>query len=124
MAHFAQLNEDNLVIAVVVVNNSECLDANGEESEQVGIDYCTNLLGGRWIQTSFNGTFRKRFASIGYYYDLVRNAFIPPRPFLSWIFNEENCQWDPPIAQPTDALYSWDEKDQNWQLLANLNPES
>ena len=124
MAHFAQLNEDNVVVAVVVVNNSVCLDANGEESEQVGIDYCTNLFGGRWIQTSFNGTFRKRFAAIGCSYDLVRNAFIPQRPFLSWTFNEESCRWYPPVAQPTDALHLWNEKNQNWQLLANLNPES
>jgi hypothetical protein len=116
MAHFAQLNDDNLVVSVVVVNNRECLDANGEESEQVGIDYCANLFGGRWMQTSFNGTFRKRFAAIGYSYDAVRDAFIPPRPFLSWTFNEDSYEWQPPIAQPTNALHSWDEKNQCWQL--------
>lgn len=115
MAHFAQLNEDNVVIAVTVVNNRECLDANGEESEQVGIDYCMNLFGGRWIQTSFNGTFRKRFASIGYYYDLVRDAFIPPRPFLSWTFNEESYQWEPPIPQPSEFLPHWDEGKRDWE---------
>lgn len=93
MAHFAQLDENNKVLQVIVVHNAELLDESGNESEQKGIDFCVNLLGGRWIQTSYNGNIRKNYAGIDYIYDPIRDAFISPKPEGNWILNEETCQW-------------------------------
>ena len=118
MAHFAKLNEINKVIGVEVVNNVVIVDANGNEQEQVGIDFLTQLNGGvGWYkQTSYNGTFRKNYAGIGYTYDASRDAFIPPQPYNSWTLNEDTCLWDSPVAYPTDDLmYSWDEATTNWK---------
>jgi hypothetical protein len=78
MAHFAELNENNIVTNVIVVHNNELLDENGNELEQKGIDFCINLLGGTWIQTSYNHNFRGTFAGIGYTYDPVNDVFVPP----------------------------------------------
>lgn len=115
MAHFAQVNEFDIVQRVIVVADSDCLDANGQESEAVGAAYCHNLLGGRWLQTSYNNNMRVRFAGIGYKYDAVRNAYIPPQPYLSWIFDETTLDWVAPIPYPTDGkTYIWDEQIQNW----------
>lgn len=115
MAHFAQLNEDNIVTQVIVVHNNELLDENGVEQESKGQQFCTNLLGGNWIQTSYNATFRKNYAGIGFVYDIVRDAFIPPKPYPSWVINEDTCQWETPVAYPTDGkLYSWDEENTDW----------
>jgi hypothetical protein len=95
MAHFAELDESNIVKQVIVVHNNELLDDNNNESEQKGIDFCVNLLGGTWIQTSYNGTIRKNYAGIGYLYDPIRNAFIAPKPEIGeWILNEDTCQWE------------------------------
>ncbi len=94
MAHFAQLNDDNVVEQVIVVHNNELLDESGVESEQRGVGFCANLLGGRWVQTSYNNKFRKNYAGIGYTYDAVRDAFIPPKPEGDWTFNEQTCRWD------------------------------
>ena len=117
MAHFAELDENNIVTQVIVVSNNELLE-NDIESEQKGIEFCKNHLGGKWIQTSYNGNIRKNFASIGYSYDESRNAFIPPKLFNSWILNENTCQWEPPIAYPTDDLiYEWNEEIVNWKLI-------
>lgn len=80
MAHFAQLDENNVVQQVIVVNNSELLDENGVEQESKGIQFCQALLGGTWIQTSYNGNFRKNYAGAGYVYDSQLDAFIPPKP--------------------------------------------
>jgi hypothetical protein len=115
MAHFAQLDENNVVTQVIVVANPECLDANGVESESVGVGFCTNLFGGRWIQTSYNGNIRKNYAGVGYAYDGARDAFIPPKPFASWVLNEGTCRWDPPVSYPKDGKrYAWDEDQQTW----------
>lgn len=115
MAHFAELNENNVVLRVIVVNNENIVDFDGVETEQIGIDFCQNLLGGRWIQTSYNKTFRKNYAGPGFIYDEVRDAFISPKPFDSWILNEETCQWQAPIPKPTDeSHYLWDETLLNW----------
>lgn len=117
MAHFAQLDENNTVIQVIVVNNSEIIDSNGNENEIVGIAFCKNLLGGNWMQTSYNANFRKNFAGIGFTYDAVRDAFIAPKPFESWLFNEETCQWYAPIPYPQDnQIYKWDEDTVSWIL--------
>lgn len=115
MAHFAQVNEFDVVQQVIVVADSDCLDANGNESEAVGAAFCHNLLGGRWLQTSYNNNLRVRFAGIGYKYDAIRNAFIPPQPYLSWVFNESTLDWQSPVPYPTDGkTYVWDESIQQW----------
>jgi len=93
MAHFAQLDENNVVTQVIVIHNNELLDENNLESEQKGIDFCVNLFGGKWIQTSFNSNFRKNYAGIGYSYNSVLDAFIPIRPNESIGFDEDKCQW-------------------------------
>jgi len=117
MAHFAQLDDDNFVLQVIVVNNSDCLDENGNESEAVGVAFCKAILGEatRWKQTSYNDNIRKNYAGIGYTYDAGRDAFIPPQPFPSWVLNETTCQWAAPVAYPTDdKMYRWDEATTSW----------
>jgi hypothetical protein len=115
MAHFAQLDENNVILQVIVVNNSECLDGNGIESEAVGVAFCQSLLGGNWKKTSYNGTIRKSYAGVGYTYDSTRDAFIPPKPYASWTLNETTCLWDSPIPYPTDGKnYQWDEPTTSW----------
>lgn len=93
MAHFAELDENNIVTNVIVVHNNELLDAEGNESEQKGIDFCVTHYGQRWLQTSYNGNIRKNYAGIGYTYDLDRNAFIAPKPENATGFDEVTCQW-------------------------------
>lgn len=115
MAHFAKLDEANSVTEIVVVNNSELMDENGDEIEQKGIDFLSSLFGGNWVQTSYNGRIRKNYAGIGFTYDANRDAFIPPKRYASWLLNEDTCLWEPPVAYPTDGkLYSWDEEVTNW----------
>lgn len=115
MAHFAELDTNNVVLRVIVVGNRDCLDENGNESEAVGIAFCQNLLGGNWKQTSYNGNFRKNFAGIGYQYNEELDAFIPPKPYPSWILNENTAQWSAPIPFPDDnKIYVWDEDSQTW----------
>jgi hypothetical protein len=115
MAHFAKLDENNNVLAIHVVNN-DVITIDGNESEQAGIDFLTGLHNyPLWKQTSYNGTFRKNYAGIGYTYDASRDAFIAPKPWASWTLNETNCQWEPPVACPTDGKkYSWFEPNQQW----------
>ncbi len=116
MAHFAELNEDNIVLRVIVVNNEDCLDANGVELEEVGAAFCHNLLGGIWKQTSYNGSFRKNYAGNGYKYDAEKDAFISPKPFSKWILNEDTCQWEPPVAYPDDEkFYVWNDNKGVWE---------
>jgi hypothetical protein len=105
MAHFAEINASNIVQRVIVVPNSE--EANGAA-------WCANLLGGTWVQTSYNATIRKNFAGIGYTFDSVRNAFIPPKPYLSWVLNETTCQWDAPVPMPLGGPWRWDEDAEEW----------
>jgi hypothetical protein len=115
MAHFAQLDDDNVVLQVIVVNNSDCLDSNGQELEAVGVAFCESLLGGNWKQTSYNGNMRYNYAGIGYTYDEVRDAFIAPKPYRSWVLDETTCRWDAPVPYPTDdKTYSWDEPTTSW----------
>lgn len=115
MAHFAQLDENNVVTQVIVVHNNELMD-NGVESEANGITFCQSLFGADtvWKQTSYNGNFRKHYAGVGYTYNAVRDAFIPPQPYPSWTL-DANAQWQPPVAIPTDGkMYSWDEATTSW----------
>ena len=117
MAHFAKL-ENNIVTQVIVVSNQDILNEQGQDSEQKGIDFCSNLLGGTWKQTSYNGNIRKNYAGIGYKYDETLDAFIPPQPFNSWLLNEETCQWKAPVDYPTDnKKYSWNEDTTSWKEL-------
>ena len=117
MAHFAKIDENNIVTSVVVVDNKDTADAAGVEKEHIGAAHLEKILGGTWKQTSYNGNFRKNYAGIGYSFDEQRNAFIPPKPFSSWILNETTCQWEAPVAMPNDGqMYSWDENIQNWIL--------
>lgn len=119
MAHFAEIGLNNTVLQVIVVHNNELLDENGQESEAKGIEFCRNLFGGTWLQTSYNGTFRKNFAGVGYTYDSQRDAFIAPKPYPSWILVEETCQWTAPVAMPTDGLYTWNEETTSWDEVNN-----
>ena len=120
MAHFAQLDENNIVTQVVVVNNNTLDFAELPESEEIGVEFCKSLFGEFtvWKQTSFNANFRKNYAGVGFTYDPVRNAFIPPKQFTSWILNEDTCQWHPPISRPDDEnLYNWNEETLSWELV-------
>jgi hypothetical protein len=115
MAHFAEIGLNNTVLRVIVVANEKLLDESGQESETKGADFCRNLLGGTWVQTSYNANFRKNYAGEGFIYDAQRDAFIPPKPFASWVLNEETCQWDAPVPRPNDDKpYQWDESITNW----------
>jgi hypothetical protein len=116
MAHFAKLDDNNVVLAVHVLNN-DVIVIDGVESEQAGIDFLADLHGySNWKQTSYNKSFRKNYAGIGYRYDESLDAFIPPQPYTSWIFNEETCRWDSPIPYPEGNLvYIWNEPTVSWQ---------
>jgi hypothetical protein len=93
MAHFAEIDETNTVVQVIVVHNNELLD-NGVESEAKGVAFCQSLLGGNWVQTSYNGNIRKNYAGIGFTYDAVRDAFILPKPTEGeWVLDEDTCNW-------------------------------
>ena len=117
MAHFAQL-ENNVVKQVIVVSNQDILDEQGQESEEKGIAFCSNLLGGTWKQTSYNAKIRKNYAGIGYTYDEGRDAFIPPKPFNSWLLDEDTCQWKAPVDYPTDGKrYTWNEETLTWDVV-------
>ena len=115
MAHFAKLAGDNTVVAVHVVNN-DVITVDGAESEQAGIGFLTELHGyDKWKQTSYNGSFRKNYAGIGYTYDASRDAFIPPKPYASFILDEEKCTWNSPIPYPEDGQsHHWSEENQQW----------
>ena len=125
MAHFAELDNNNIVVRVIVV---------ADENEADGENWCRNLLGGFWKKTSYNtqagvhltgGTpFRKNYAGIGYKYDPDRDAFVPPKPFNSWVLNETTCVWDPPTPMPSDGkLYRWDEDTLAWIELPDVTPK-
>lgn len=120
MAHFAELNVYNLVQQVLVVSNSDIVDTNGVESEEIGIGFLKKLFGANttWKQTSYNGNFRKNYAGIGYTYDEQRDAFIPPKPYPSWTLNEDTCLWESPIPYPNDGNhYIWDEETLSWVIV-------
>lgn len=122
MAHFAELDENNVVIKVVCVDNNDILDENGVEQESIGIDFLENLFGHRrWKQTSYSHAFRKWYASPGAIYNEELDAFVGRQPFPSWILNSETAVWDPPVPYPDDEyvgenkrLFHWDEGNQEW----------
>ena len=115
MAHFAEIDNFNVVQRVIVVANDVLLDGDGVEQEALGAAFCSDLFGGTWKQTSYNGNIRKNYAGIGYTYRADINAFVPPQPFASWILNHDTAQWEPPTPMPTDGkMYSWDEATTSW----------
>ena len=123
MAHFAKLGTGNIIEQVISINNAVITDANGIEQEQLGVDFINKLYNTRdvWKQTSYNNNIRKNFAGIGYQYDQTRDAFIAPKPFNSWILNEDTCIWEAPVAMQTTVLednqdYSWNESIINWEI--------
>ena len=131
MASFAKLNSENIVITVLSVVNEVLKDSNGVEQEQLGINFLKTLYNepnAIWKQTSYNThggvhslggiPFRKNHAGIGYVYDSQRDAFISPKPYNSWILNENTCNWEAPVAYPTDGqIYKWNEEILNWELM-------
>lgn len=117
MAHFAKLDENNVVIEVHVVNNDDILNLPFPASEPVGVQFLKNIFGAetRWKQTSYNNNFRWRYAGIGYTYDLERDLFIPPKPYPSWVLNTQTFVYMPPIDYPTDGKdYIWNEETTSW----------
>ena len=134
MAHFAQLDENNVVTQVIVVSNEDTSDSNGVEVEEIGVAFCKKLLGAdtKWKQTSYNNSFRVRYAGIGYAYNETLDAFIAPQPFASWVLNEETADWESPVG-PAPALteaeaeassfYKWDEEGGEWVLETPPAPE-
>ena len=126
MAHFAKLDQNNIVVTINVVHNSELL-IDGAENEQKGINFLNTFFNtsDNWKQTSYNtqggvhklgGTpFRKNYAGIGYTYNEDKDAFIPPQPYSSWTLNNDTCQWEAPVAYPDDDKeYQWNEETTNW----------
>ena len=131
MAHFAEISENGTVLRVIVVHNNELLDENDKESEEKGIKFCKDHYGQdtMWVQTSYNSSFRKNFAGPGYVYDNTDDAFIPPKPFLTWVLNKESCRWEPPIPKPNDPdkIYVWDFDNEDWKIIpdpVNINTDN
>lgn len=118
MASFAKIGLNGKVIEVHSVVNEVLHDSNGVEQESIGIDFLTKLTGWAiWKQTSYNNNIRKNFAGIGFVYDEDRDAFIPPKPFNSWVLNEDTCTWKAPVAYPQDGnKYRWNEQTLSWQV--------
>lgn len=140
MARFAQINENNIVTQIIIIDNINAPDPRPENSESLGKLFIKNILNlsGEWLQTSYNTlggvhydpetklpsedqskSFRKNYAGIGYFYDSSLDAFIPPRPYESWVLDEESCLWNSPIPYPDDGnIYFWNEENQSWDLIA------
>jgi hypothetical protein len=109
MAHFAEIDENGIVLRVLVTDNL---------APKEGLDWLVENLGGNWVKTSYNGKIRKNFSGVGYTYDSERDAFIAPKPFESWELDEDTCRWVAPIPYPTDGvIYSWNEADLDWEAV-------
>lgn len=115
MAYFAKLDENNVVTQVIAIANSDTADASGVEKEYIGAAFCERLFGGTWKQTSYNNNIRKNYAGAGFIYHADIDAFVPPKPFASWLLNEQTAQWEAPVAMPNDNNdYEWNEDSQSW----------
>lgn len=133
MAHFARLDENNMVIDVIVVNNNELL-VNGVESEQKGIDFCRSVYGSNtnWAQTSYNSSFRGFYAYPGCFFSKEKNTFYGMRPYPSWNLNPDTLYWTPPVPRPSSKIeeinhYFWNEEKGNWEkhkLIHEVNSET
>jgi hypothetical protein len=122
MAHFVRLDKNNTVIEVIVVNNNVLTDENRNENEQLGINFCRQLFGEetRWVQASYNGNFRKRYPALGDAYNETLDAFIIPKPYPSWILDENTCDWKAPIPipeVPEEKLAMWNEDTLSWEII-------
>jgi len=119
MAHFAELDNNNIVLRVIVVNDKDTQDQNGVEVEAIGREFLTNTYGGNWVQTSINNRIRKRFACIGHVYDSIKDVFIPQQIYPSWTLNNVTHDWDPPVPKPGDPkhirTWEWREEQQLWE---------
>ena len=120
MAHFAKLDENNVVTDITVIKNQVILDANGNESEELGNEFLNSIGMSRdWAQCSYNGTFRRMYPHPGCWFDADRDRFLPsPAPYPSWVWNEETDDWDSPVARPEDGeVYRWLDDAQEWELV-------
>jgi hypothetical protein len=117
MAHWAELNENNIVVRVTVGDNN---DPDGDE----GYNWIIENLGGTWVKTSYNANFRKNFAGIGFSYDSELDAFIPPKPFNSWLLDKESCQWVSPIPMPEEGEWYWHEELGQWSEIIEIEASS
>lgn len=123
MSYFAQLNDNNIVEQVISISNDVLNEPEFSfpETEVLGRAFISQTLGlpGKWKQTSFNASFRKNYAGIGYTYDEQRDAFVPPKPFDSWTLNEDTCLWESPIPYPEDGkIYTWNEENGVWEEIS------
>jgi hypothetical protein len=121
MAHFAKLDNDNIVTKIIVVHNNELLDDNNVESEIKGIAFCNSIEEGKWVQTSYNDSFRNVFAGIGFTYDYEFDVFIEPKPFPSWKLNYTTFDWEAPVSKPEPTQgyrLVWSELNQEWAQVA------
>lgn len=121
MGYFAKLT-NGMVEKVISVSNYDLGEpaSSFPQTEQAGRDFISNILGldGEWLQTSYNATFRKNYAGIGFFYDYIKDAFIPPKPFTSWLLDDETCRWIAPVAYPNDGkAYIWDESITSWKEI-------
>ncbi len=123
MAHFAELDENNIVKRVILISNDDIINENGEEDEILGIEICKKITqspNSTWIQTSYNNKMRNKYAGIGDVYLENINSFICPQPYSSWSLDEENLQWDPPVSYPenySELTHYWDEENKQWSLF-------
>ena len=119
MAHFAQLDKNNIVLQVLVINNED-ITVNEVEDEATGIAFCQSLFGTdtQWAQTSYNNNMRMRYAGIGYWFDRQNDVFIAPKPYESWTLDPISYDWVAPVPYPNDgALYVWDETSTSWSEI-------
>lgn len=124
MAHFAEIDKNNVVLRVVVVNNDDCLDGNNIEQEAIGVAFCQKLFGANtcWVQTSYNHKFRRQYAGIGYLYFEPLDVFVEPQPYPSWTFDTETANWVSPVPKPSvSEIYTiiWDEENKEWNAVIN-----
>jgi hypothetical protein len=122
MAHFAELNENNIVTQIIAVNNDVITNPNGVEEELSGIAFCKSLYGSatKWVQTSYSGSFRKRFAGVGDFFNEELDAFVPPRPYASWTYDATTSDWIPPVLpEQNGKRKDWNELEQMWVEIPN-----
>lgn len=120
MAHFAELDDNNIVLRVVVVDDKDTMDENGNESESVGAAYLNNILGGRWLKTSYNHKIRGQYAGQGMIYDVEADRFYSPSPHPSWVLDRNDFIWKAPVDMPEHdgtVRYDWDEETLSWVLV-------
>lgn len=118
MAHFAELDSNGVVVQVIVVSNEDCGGGDFPSSEASGQAFIASIgLPGTWKQTSYNNSFRARYAGIGYSYNEEFDAFVAPQPFPSWTLNEETTEWEAPVPRPEEGIWAWNEEEQQWDAV-------